>query len=87
MSVVPLAGLLGAGAPHSSDTGQPRFVALADVDSLVAEAETDGLLPVLVQPLRPADRTKLALVLEEAIESALDRRGACPPGSRCARPG
>jgi hypothetical protein len=46
----------------------------------MAEAEEQAFLPVLVGPLRPADRGKLALVLEEAIESALERRGACPPG-------
>ncbi len=80
MSVIPLGGLLGPATSDPSDTGKPRFVSLAHVGTLVAEAETHGFLPVLVQPLRPADRGKLALVLEEAVESALERRGACPPG-------
>jgi hypothetical protein len=43
-------------------------------------AEQLGFLPVPVPAPRASDRGKLALVLEEAIESALERRGACPPG-------
>jgi hypothetical protein len=80
MSVIFFGGFFGPATSYPSDTGKPRFVSLADVGTLVAEAETRGFLPVLVQPLRPADRGKLALVLEEAVESALERRGACPPG-------
>jgi hypothetical protein len=80
MSVIPLGGLLGRATPDPTDTGRARFVALTEVGTLVAEAEAQGFLPVLVQPLRPADRGKLALVLEEAVESVLERRGACPPG-------
>lgn len=62
------------------ETTGPRFVRLADLGNLMAEAEKDAFLPILVEPLRPADRGKLALVLEEAIELGLERRGACPPG-------
>ena len=80
MSVVPLAGLLGLKTPPLGETKGARFIRVSDLGSLMGEAEALGLLPVLVQPLRPADRGKLALVLEEAIESALERRGACPPG-------
>ncbi len=80
MSVVPLGGLFGRCAPGTIETASPRFVRLSDLANLVAEAETAALLPVLIEPLRPADRGKLAVVLEEAIESALERRGACPPG-------
>jgi len=56
------------------------FVALEHVAALAEQAETRGLLPVIVQPPRPADRGKLALVIEEAVEGALERRGACAPG-------
>jgi hypothetical protein len=80
MSVIPLGGLLGRVTSDLSDTGRARFVPLAEVGTLVADAEAQGFLPVLVQPLRPADRGKLALVLEEAVEAVLERRGACPPG-------
>ncbi len=80
MSVVPLGGLLGVGPLGQDEIGRARFVRFADLRSLMAEAEALGLLPVEVAPLGPADRGKLALVLEEAIEGALERRGACPPG-------
>jgi hypothetical protein len=80
MSVVPLGGLLGAGSLGQNEAGRARFVRFADLRSLMAEAEALGLLPVEAAPLCPADRGKLALVLEEAIEAALERRGACPPG-------
>src|SRR5579872_6171855 len=80
MSVVPLGGLLSVAQSSQGAVRGPRLVRLADLANLMAEAEEQALLPVLVQPLRPADRGKLGLVLEEAIESALERRGACPPG-------
>ncbi|HSU38837.1 MAG TPA: hypothetical protein VLJ38_04685, partial [Polyangiaceae bacterium] len=80
MSVVPLGGLLGVSAPGTTETFGPRFVRLSELANFVGEAESAALLPVLIEPLRPADRGKLAVVLEEAIESALERRGACPPG-------
>jgi hypothetical protein len=57
-----------------------RFVTFAERAALVKDAERLGFLQVTVPPPRASDRGKLALVLEEAIESALDRRGACPPG-------
>jgi hypothetical protein len=57
-----------------------RFVTFAERTALVKDAERLGFLQVTVPPPRASDRGKLALVLEEAIESALDRRGACPPG-------
>jgi hypothetical protein len=80
MSVVPLGGLLGVSAPGTTETFGPRFVRLCELANFVGEAEAAALLPVLIEPLRPADRGKLAVVLEEAIEIALERRGACPPG-------
>jgi hypothetical protein len=91
MSVVPLAGVLGASlGPTFASREKTRataelrftasFVEVGHVASIAAEAEAQGLLPVFVQPLRPADRGNLALVIEEAVEGALERRGACPPG-------
>lgn len=94
MSVVPLGGLLGTGRltergdvePASADRASGEFdtrlgfIELERVAALAAAAEHRGLLPVIVQPPRAADRGKLALVIEEAVESALERRGACAPG-------
>jgi hypothetical protein len=60
-----------------------RAVGLVPLDaiaSVAARADALGLLPVIVQPPRAADRGKLGLVIEEAIETVLERRGACPPG-------
>jgi hypothetical protein len=71
--------LAGNGA-EALDLCGARFVTFAERATLVKDAERLGFLPVTVPPPRASDRGKLALVLEEAIESALDRRGACPPG-------
>jgi hypothetical protein len=60
--------------------GEPYFVDEAKLPELFREAERAGLLPVPVPAARACDRGKLALVLEEAVEVALERRGACPPG-------
>jgi hypothetical protein len=64
----------------ASDLFGARFVSADERRLLVQDAEKLGLLPVAVPAPRASDRGKLALVLEEAIESALERRGACPPG-------
>jgi hypothetical protein len=39
-----------------------------------------GFLPVLVPAPTPNDRSHLALLVEEAVEVALERHGALPPG-------
>jgi hypothetical protein len=95
MSVVPLSGLLGLGSlpgagdgpvagegrGHAEPTERSvRLVPLDAVASVAARAEALGFLPVIVQPPRAADRGQLGLVIEEAVESVLERRGACPPG-------
>jgi len=46
----------------------------------LSRAEALGLLPVAVPAPGPSGRGRLALELEAAIEDALMRRGACPPG-------
>ena len=78
MSVVPLSGLLGlsslagdvpAGAGGSvMEPPAERAVGLVPLDaiaSVAARADALGLLPVIVQPPRAADRGKLGLVIEE----------------------
>jgi hypothetical protein len=64
----------------TADLSGARFVSESERALLIKDAERIGLLPVAVPSPRASDRGKLALVLEEAIESALERRGACPPG-------
>jgi len=72
--------------PAPPELGRPeaptgvRFVDDESVSALLESAERYGFLAVAAPAARPHDRGKLALVLEEAIESALERRGACPPG-------
>lgn len=51
-----------------------------ELSDLVAHADRNGILPVLVPPPAASERGRLALVIEEAIEAALERRGACAPG-------
>jgi hypothetical protein len=91
MSVVPLSGLLGPFAGEQFPCAEPatlrdharvaRFYdGSEELSELEALAEQRGLLCVRVVAPRAADRGKLALVVEEAIETALERRGACPPG-------
>jgi hypothetical protein len=46
----------------------------------LSRAEAQGLLPVAMPAPGPGGRGRLALDLEAAIEDALMRRGACPPG-------
>ncbi len=72
----PSLGDAASGMPR----GEPYFVDEAKLPELFREAERAGLLPVPVPAARACDRGKLALVLEEAVEVALERRGACPPG-------
>lgn len=47
---------------------------------LLAEAESEGLLTVQLEAPGPGHRGRLGVLIEAAIESALERRGACPPG-------
>jgi hypothetical protein len=60
--------------------GGTRLVESTELLLLTADAEAAGLLPVLLTSPGPSWRGQLALRLEEAIETALARRGACPPG-------
>jgi hypothetical protein len=61
-------------------TGNVKLVSSTDLLDHLAEADRAGLLSVLVPPPGPGERGQLAVVIEEAIESCLIRRGACGPG-------
>ena len=70
----------GSGAPNARPAGGVRFVFEHELTDLVAEADRNGALPVVVPAPAASERGRLALVIEEAIEIALERRGACAPG-------
>lgn len=60
--------------------GEVRFTSSLELPSQLHEAETHGLLTVELGAPGPAERGRLALHIEAAVEGALLRRGACPPG-------
>ena len=60
--------------------GGTTLLSASEVRAELARAESQSLLPVAVASPGPAGRGRLALTLEAAIEEALLRRGACPPG-------
>lgn len=60
--------------------GEVRFVGEATRVELESDAERAGLLVARIGAPTPAQRGRLALVIESAIEDALERRGASPPG-------
>jgi hypothetical protein len=60
--------------------GEIAFIDASELETHLAEAEASGLLPVELPPQGPAGRGRLGVALEAAIERALLRRGACPPG-------
>lgn len=60
--------------------GLVRLADSIEVALQLSVAESEGLLPVLLADVGPAWRGQLALRIEDAIETALSRRGACPPG-------
>jgi hypothetical protein len=66
--------------PSTFHSASVRFADLIDLRAELGAAEASGLLPVLVASPGPAWRGRLALVIEEAVETALLRRGACPSG-------
>ncbi len=47
---------------------------------LQAQAEADGFLAVQLDAPGPGHRGRLGVLIEAAVEQALERRGACPPG-------
>src|SRR5262245_48972338 len=56
------------------------LVPSAELAGILAEDAADGFLTVRVPAPKPNDRGHLALLLEEAIEVALERHGGSPPG-------
>jgi hypothetical protein len=62
------------------EQGEVRLVAPAERAHERELAERDGFLVVEVEPPGPALRGRLALAIENAVEGALERRGAAPPG-------
>jgi hypothetical protein len=69
-----------AGQALGTPVGGTTLLSASEIRAELARAESQGLLPVLVASPGPAGRGRLALTLEAAIEEALLRRGACPPG-------
>ncbi|HKY38939.1 MAG TPA: hypothetical protein VJN18_23535 [Polyangiaceae bacterium] len=68
------------GSKTVASAGEARFVGPGVLAELLTEAEADGLLTVQVSSPGPGHRGRLGVLVEAAIEGALERRGACPPG-------
>jgi hypothetical protein len=66
--------------PADALTGQIRLVDPAARAELEAAAVAEGMLLVALPSPSPAQRGRLALQIESAIEDALERHGAAPPG-------
>ena len=60
--------------------GEARVVSDAERESLLEQSRQDGYLVARLPAPGPGSRGRLALLLEDAVESTLDARGACPPG-------
>lgn len=77
----PSASPLVGPAPRSrAQAGEARFVGPGVLAELLAEADAEGLLTVQLDAPGPGHRGRLGVLIEAAIEHALERRGACPPG-------
>jgi len=61
-------------------TGEVSLVGPEVLRELLRAADDDGYLSVVLGPPGPGQRGELALVISEAIDGALEQRGACPPG-------
>lgn len=60
--------------------GEALFVSPTELVRLTGAFESAGLLMVAVEAKEPSFRGRLREVIEAAIESALEQRGAAPPG-------
>ncbi|MES1183517.1 MAG: hypothetical protein ABUL60_06860 [Myxococcales bacterium] len=68
-------------APRSkAQAGEARFVGPGVLAELLTQADAEGLLTVQLDAPGPGHRGRLGVLIEAAIEHALERRGACPPG-------
>src|SRR5450432_4071036 len=61
-------------------TGEVGLVGPEVLRELLRSADEDGYLAVMLTPPGPGQRGELALVISEAIDTALEQRGACAPG-------
>jgi len=61
-------------------TGEVSLVGPEVLRELLRAADDDNYLSVVLNPPGPGQRGELALVISEAIDGALEQRGACPPG-------
>ncbi len=61
-------------------SGEVGLVGPEVLRELLRSADEDGFLSVVLTPPGPGQRGELALVISEAIDSALEQRGACAPG-------
>ncbi|HEY1534315.1 MAG TPA: hypothetical protein VGF76_09860, partial [Polyangiaceae bacterium] len=61
-------------------SGEVSLVGPEVLRELLRAADDDGYLSVILSPPGPGQRGELALVISEAIDGALEQRGACPPG-------
>ncbi|HEY5375747.1 MAG TPA: hypothetical protein VIK01_18840 [Polyangiaceae bacterium] len=61
-------------------SGEVSLVGPEVLRELLRAADDDGYLSVVLSPPGPGQRGELALVISEAIDGALEQRGACPPG-------
>jgi len=61
-------------------SGEVSLVGPEVLRELLLAADDDGYLCVALSPPGPGQRGELALVISEAIDGALEQRGACPPG-------
>ena len=59
---------------------RPPRSGVANFRRFSRKARARGFLPGLVPAPKPADRGHLALLVEEAVELALERHGGLPPG-------
>ena len=62
------------------NTGEVSLVGPEVLRELLRTADEEGYLCVVLGPPGPGQRGELALVISEAIDGALEQRGACPPG-------
>ena len=61
-------------------TGEVSLVGPEVLRELLRSADEDDYLSVVLNPPGPGQRGELALIISEAIDGALEQRGACPPG-------
>lgn len=73
-------GALDSGSKSGAHVGEARFVGPGVLAELLSGADAEGFLTVQLDAPGPGHRGRLGVLIEAAIEHALERRGACPPG-------